>query len=97
MGSWLIERRLAKVGSRLRALRDELATVDEQILHFVDDADDLAVRALVSETPMASHESTDARKHVDAMCRHRDHLVAEIADLEVRQDRLLDQLTQRAR
>ena len=35
----------------------------------------------------------DARKHVDAMRRHHDHVVAEIAELEQRQDELLDRLT----
>ena len=51
MGSWRTERRLSHVASRLRSLRDELATVDEQLLHLADDADDLAIRAPVSETP----------------------------------------------
>jgi hypothetical protein len=92
MASWLIQRRLAKTGSRLRSLREELATVDEQLVQFTDDAEDLAVRALVAESPEASHESNDARKHVDAMRRHREHVVAEIAELETRQDQLLDQL-----
>jgi predicted nucleic acid-binding Zn-ribbon protein len=97
MASWLIQRRLAKTGSRLRSLREELATVDEQLVQFTDDAEDLAVRALVAESPEASHESNDARKHVDAMRRHREHVVAEIAELETRQDQLLDQFAQRAR
>jgi hypothetical protein len=85
------------VSSRLRALRGELATIDEQIPYFADDADDLAVRALVSEAPAASRESRDAQKHADAMRRHRERIVRDIAGLEARQDRLLDQLTQRAR
>jgi predicted nucleic acid-binding Zn-ribbon protein len=97
MGSWLTERRLSQVGSRLRKLRDELSVADEQLLHLADDADDLAVRALVSETPAASSESNDARKHVEAMRRHRERVVAQIAELEARQDRLLDELSQRAR
>ena len=97
MGSWLVERRLARVAARLRALRAELATIDEQIPYFTDDADDLAVRALVSDAPAASHESRDAQKHADAMRRHRKRVVSDIAELEARQDHLLDQLTQRAR
>ena len=44
MGSWLTERRLSQVASRLRKLRDELAMVDEQLAHLADDADDLAAR-----------------------------------------------------
>ena len=54
MGSWLTKHGLSHVASRLRSLRDELATVDEQLLHLADDADDLAIRALVSETPGAA-------------------------------------------
>ena len=92
MGSWLTERRLSQVASRLRTLRDELAMVDEQLVQFRDDAEELSLRALMSETPQASHESNEARKHVDAMRRHRDHVMAEIAELEQRQDALLDQL-----
>ena len=93
MGTWRTQRRLTQVATRLRALRDELAMIDEQLAHLIDDADDLALRALVSETPAASFESNDARKHVDAMRRHRDHVVAEIAELEHQQDQLLDRLT----
>jgi hypothetical protein len=93
MGSWRTERRLAQVAARLRSLRNELAIVDEQLAQLGDDADDLALRALVSETPAASFESNDARKHVDAMRRHRQHVVAEIAELEARQDELLDRMT----
>jgi hypothetical protein len=67
--------------------------IDEQLVQFADDANDLSLRALVSETPMASHESNEARRHLDAMRRHRAHVVEEIASLEMRQDELLDQLT----
>jgi len=93
MGQWLTERRLSQVASRLRSLRDELSMIDEQLVQFADDANDLSLRALVSETPMASHESNEARRHLDAMRRHRAHVVDEIASLETRQDELLDQLT----
>ncbi len=92
MGQWLTERRLAQIAQRLRALRDELAMIDEQLVQFRDDADELSLRALVSETPMASHESNEARKHLDAMLRHRAHVAAEITAAEQRQDELLDRL-----
>lgn len=93
MGTWITERRLSQTAARLRTLRDELAMIDEQLAQFADDADELSLRALVSETPMASKESNEARKHLDAMRRHRDHVVGEIAELERRQDQLLDRLT----
>jgi chromosome segregation ATPase len=93
MAAWLVERRLAQVASRLKSLRDELAMIDEQLDRLASDADDHAIRALVSETPGAAFEANDARKHADAMARHRAHVVATIADLEQRQDELLDKLT----
>jgi hypothetical protein len=92
MGTWRTQRRLTQVGGRLRALRDELALIDEQLAQLVDEADDMALRALVAETPSASHESNDARKHAEAMGRHRAHVLEEIARLEARQDELLDAL-----
>ncbi len=92
MGTWLVERRLSRVGSRLKSLRAELAVIDEQLLHLGEDADDQAIRALVSETAGASFEARDARRHVEAMAKHRAHVVEEIVDLEARQDELLDSL-----
>lgn len=88
----MLERRLTKVSARLKSLRAELAVIDEQMRSLTDDADDQAIRALVSETASASFEARDAQKHVDALGRHRAHVVEEIASLEQRQDDLLDQL-----
>ena len=95
MAAWMVERRLSQVASRLKSLRDELAMIDEQLDHLTTDADDQAIRALVSETPGAAFEANDARKHADAMAGHRDHIVSTIAELEQRQDELLDKLTPR--
>jgi 3-deoxy-D-manno-octulosonate 8-phosphate phosphatase KdsC-like HAD superfamily phosphatase len=92
MGTWLLERRLSKVSTRLRSLRAELAVIDEQLTHLGDDADDQAIRALVAETAGASFEARDAQRHVDAMARHRAHVVEEITELEGRQDELLDRM-----
>ena len=50
MGSWLVERRLSQVGSRLKSLRAELGIIDEQLSHLGDDADDQAIRALADGT-----------------------------------------------
>ncbi|MFW2334849.1 hypothetical protein [Ilumatobacter sp.] len=92
MSSWLVKRRLAQTSTRLRSLRAELAQLDEQLDVVADDADSQAIRALVSETPGASFDANDARKHADAMRRHRQHVVDTISELESRQDRLLDQM-----
>jgi hypothetical protein len=88
----LVERRLAEVSGRLRALREELRVIDEQLVHLGDDADDARLRALVSETPLADREQREARRHADAMARRRAEVVESIAALEVRSDELLDRL-----
>ncbi len=93
MVSWLVQRRLTQTSARLRSLRTELSQIDEQLDVVVDEADNQAIRALVSETPGASFEANDARKHADAMRKHRQHLVDTIRALEARQDELLDQMT----
>ena len=87
-----IERRLWQNAERLKSLRAELAAGDEQLSHHADDAEDQALRALVSETPGASFEARDAQRHVDALRKHRAHIDAEIVKLEARQDELLDRL-----
>ena len=93
MGSWLVERRLTKVASRLRSLRAELSIIDEQLVHLGGDAEDQAIRDLVSETAGSSFEARAAQGSFDAMRRHRQRVVDELTDLERQQDELLDRLT----
>ena len=95
MGAWLTERRLGQNAARLKRLRAELAELDEQVEVFRDDAADSELRALVSETPGAAFEAGDARKHADALERHRRHVLDQISELELKQDELLDKLAGR--
>ena len=92
MSRSLIERRLAEVTARARALREELAVADEQLAFLADQADDARLRALVSETPLADREHIDAQRHADAMARHRADVVAQLDELSRTQDELLDRL-----
>ena len=73
-------------------MRASLAIADEQVAHLSEEADDMGLRALVSETPGADLEYREARRHADAMQRHRDSVREAIAELEARQDQLLEQL-----
>jgi hypothetical protein len=88
----IIERSLRDVHSRLLRARQELAILDEQRMVLNDAADDTRLRSLVSETPIAAHEHSDAQRHADAANRARAALVETIAGLEQRQDELLGQL-----
>lgn len=92
MSRSLVERRLTEVGARLKQLRDELATSDEQLGHLAEVADDARLRSLVSETPIADREHKDAQRHADAMQRHRAEVLDQIIRLEQSQDELLDRL-----
>jgi hypothetical protein len=88
----LIHRRLTEVGERLKALREELRVIDEQLAQLNEEAADLELRALVSETPLAGREAVEAQRHASAMGHRRSDVVASIAQLEAKQDELLDRL-----
>jgi hypothetical protein len=87
-----VERSLRDVHARLVKAREELALLDEQMSLLVDAADDARLRSLVSETPGAAHESSDAQRHLEAFSRARRALVERIGELERRQDELLERL-----
>lgn len=92
MSRALIERRLFDVAQRLSRARDELAVIDEQLAVLREAADDARIRSLVSETPLAQREHTDAQRHADAMARSRVSVASSIAELQASQDELLDKL-----
>lgn len=92
MSRVLIERKLFDVAQRLKRAREELAVIDEQLTVMADAADDARIRSLVSETPLAQREYAEAQRHADAMQRSRRTVAAEVAELEVTQDELLDRL-----
>jgi hypothetical protein len=85
----LLERRIRDVHARLVRAREELAVLDEQLAVVLESADEARVRALVSETPLATQEHNEAARHADAMARARDALLATVLELEERQDELL--------
>lgn len=92
MGRTLIERRLKDVSDRLKAVRRDLHVAEEQLAHLAEEADEARLRALVSETPLAEQAHHEASRHAEAMRRHHAELVAEVRQLEVAQDELLDRL-----
>jgi len=87
-----VERRLTEVHARLVKARQELAIVEEQLLVFTETAEDARIRALVSETPLASHDWQEARRHEEAMLRGRDSARSRVEELERAQDELLSKL-----
>ena len=92
MSRVLIERRLFDVAQRLKRAREELAVIDEQLAALSEAADEARVRSLVSETPLAQREYSEAKRHADAMERSRRTVEADVAELAATQDELLDRL-----
>lgn len=84
---------MRQAGERLKSLRAELRVIDEQFAHLAEEADDMGIRSLVAETPGAAYEFRHAQEHADAMAGHRAHVVNLIAELEQRQDALLDRIS----
>ena len=93
MARSILQRRLVDVSDRLKRLRAERSVTEEQLVFLEDEAEDARLRALVAETPLADAEARDARRHADAIARHRDALVLSIAELEREQDALLDRMS----
>ena len=88
----IIERRLKDAHQRLVRARSELSVLDEQLVVVNEIADDTRLRALVAETPVAAKEHDEASRQASAMLRSRQALVDQIAELERRQDDLLERL-----
>ena len=89
----LLQRRLVDVSDRLKRLRAELAVTEEQVVFLEDEAEEARLRSLVAETPLTDAEARDARRHADALSRHRDALVLSTAGLVREQDALLDRMS----
>jgi len=87
-----IKRRLAALTSEVKAARSEIVMLDEQIAHFADAAEDLRLRAMVSETPQADKEHREASKTVNNLSRDRQTWADRLIGLETKQDQLLDDL-----
>ena len=92
MSRVLIERKLFDVAQRLKRAREQLGLIEEQLAVMADAAEEARIRSLVSETPLAHREYTEAQRHADAMDRSRRTVAAEVAELQTTQDELLDRL-----
>ena len=85
-----LRKSLAQLGDRITKARDDLRIVEEQILFQMDVVEETKTRMLVAETPLADSEYRIANEDYQRMQKERDRVIAEIAELQVEQDRLLD-------
>jgi chromosome segregation ATPase len=93
MSQSILQRRLVDVSERLKRMRAELSVTEEQLTFLEEEAEDVRLRALVAETPLADVEARDARRHADALERHRNSLRHTVGELVGEQDSLLDRIS----
>jgi predicted nucleic acid-binding Zn-ribbon protein len=88
----VLERRIRDLQRRVRAAREDLAVLDEQIETLGEEAEDARVRSLVAETPLSERESADAHRHLE-LARRAAALRAELDQCVADRDRLLLELS----
>jgi hypothetical protein len=88
-----VRRRIQELQARVVHLRGEVAVLDEQIEAQDAEVEDLRVRAVVSETPLAVREHAEAARHAELAHRAREDFLTEIVRCESERDELLAQLS----
>ena len=87
-----LEKNLAQLNERIGKARDDLHIIEEQLLFQMDVVEDAKTRMLVSETPLSERDHREARDDLQRLVRQREHALADIAELQSEQDRLLDRM-----
>jgi hypothetical protein len=87
-----LEKNLSQLTDRITRARDDLHIVEEQLLFQMDVVEEAKTRMLVSETPLSERDHREARDDLQRLVRQREHALADIAELQTEQDRLLDRM-----
>jgi len=74
---------------RLSAARESQRILEEQVTVWNDALDDARIRALVSETPIQTHDYNDLSRHVVAANAELQRRSSEVRSLIVERDELL--------
>ena len=80
--AWLLKRRIHSLEARVASAREELAILDEQQQVLTEMAEEARITSLVEESPIASHELAEARRHADAVARSIEVLREQVSHLE---------------
>jgi hypothetical protein len=89
MGSRQQKRHLEDLQRRLSAARESQRILEEQVTVWNDALDDARIRALVSETPIQTHDYNDLSRHVVAANAELQRRSSEVRSLIVERDELL--------
>jgi len=89
MGSRLHKRRLEDVQRQLSQARESQKVLEEQVAVWNDALEDARIRALVSETPLQTHEYDELSRHVRAAVAELARRSGEVTELIEARDELL--------
>lgn len=88
-----LRRKIQDLQARVVTLRAEITVLDEQILVMDEETEELRVRAVVSETPLAVKEHAEAARHGELAHRARSDYLEQLARCEAERDELLTHLS----
>jgi hypothetical protein len=91
-----VRRKVQDLQARVVSLRAEAAVLREQIEVIDAEVEDLRIRAVVSETPLAVKEHAEAAKHAQLAHRALRECLEQIARAESDRDQLLGEVTMEA-
>jgi hypothetical protein len=89
----LIKRRLADLSERIARTREELRVTEEQLASVAYEAEDLRLRALMSDNLADADAARSAQRQAEVMTRHRDRLTRSLQQDRAEQDSLLDRMS----
>ena len=87
-----LQKNLSQLTDRITRAREDLHIIEEQLLFQMDVLEEAKTRMLVSETPLSERDHREARDDLQRLVRQREHALADIAELQGEQDRLLDRM-----
>lgn len=92
LSTWMIDRKLRSVSTRLKATEAEIRELSEQTLTLRDDVADAEGDALVGGR-VEAQSAHQAHRHLDKITNRLVELRATAATLRSKQDELLDQMS----
>ena len=84
-----VRRKVQDLQARVIDLRAELVVLAEQIEFMDAEVEELRVRAVVSETPLAVKEHAEAARHAELAHRARAEALEQLGRVEAERDKLL--------
>jgi alpha-D-ribose 1-methylphosphonate 5-triphosphate diphosphatase PhnM len=82
-------RQLRDLQSRVERSRESCRILEEQVAVWTEAGDELRLRALMSETPLAQFEFTDVQRHVEVARKELERRRQELDEIVAERDEML--------